>query len=282
MIKDDKIPQIDSPEHWAVGKDIYPELLRLYTHYPVKLKCEVVALCLKGTVEAQINLNKINAAGNDLVWIPAGSIIQMDSISQDIEIYYLAFSEKFINTVSSQNVHYIDDQSLANKSIECREDVVKALSLYFETLISVSQCQDKAGREAFANNVYSDIKLALKRFTVKKIEEGKVSREQKICRDFYRLVMNNYTKTRNIEWYAEQLGFSHTHLSSVVKRATGKTCSELIANMVINDTKSRLKLTNQTIQQIADDLNFADMSFFCKYFKRYTGMTPMQWRNHQD
>ncbi|WP_347915505.1 helix-turn-helix domain-containing protein, partial [Bacteroides fragilis] len=48
--------------------------------------------------------------------------------------------------------------------------------------------------------------------------------------------------------------------------------------LVITDAEAKLKSTDFTIQEIAYSLNFPDISFFGKYFKRYTGMSPKQYR----
>ena len=53
----------------------------------------------------------------------------------------------------------------------------------------------------------------------------------------------------------------------------------IISGMVIMNAKSQLKLTGLSVQAISDSLNFADISFFGKYFKRYTGMSPLEYRN---
>ena len=49
--------------------------------------------------------------------------------------------------------------------------------------------------------------------------------------------------------------------------------------MVIMDAKAQLKSTNLPIYQIADSLNFNNVSFFGKYFKRYVGVSPQEYRN---
>ena len=94
------------------------------------------------------------------------------------------------------------------------------------------------------------------------------------------LVTQNYSQTRNVSWYAQKLGITHAHLCAVVKHITGKTCADVIASMVIMDAKSQLKSTSLTIQAISDSLNFANISFFGKYFKRYVGMSPLEYRKN--
>ena len=63
-------------------------------------------------------------------------------------------------------------------------------------------------------------------------------------------------------------------------KITGKTVTDIIAKLVITDAEAKLKSTDLTIQEIAYSLNFPDISFFGKYFKRYTGMSPKQYREN--
>ena len=69
------------------------------------------------------------------------------------------------------------------------------------------------------------------------------------------------------------------HLSTTIKETTGRTCTEIISAMVIMDAKNQLRSTDIPIYQIADSLNFSNVSFFGKYFKRYVGMGPQEYRN---
>ena len=92
--------------------------------------------------------------------------------------------------------------------------------------------------------------------------------------------MQNYNHTRNVAWYAKKLKISNIHLCTTVKKVTGNTCAEIIAHMVIMDAKSQLKSTHLSIQEISNSLNFANTSFFGKYFKRYVGMSPLTYRNN--
>lgn len=75
------------------------------------------------------------------------------------------------------------------------------------------------------------------------------------------------------------MGITPAHLSNTVKNMTGKTVMDFISEVVIVDAKAQLKSTNLPIREIAYSLNFPNVSFFGKYFKRLTGMTPQQYRN---
>ncbi|MEG1685562.1 MAG: helix-turn-helix domain-containing protein, partial [Bacteroides sp.] len=51
------------------------------------------------------------------------------------------------------------------------------------------------------------------------------------------------------------------------------------SEIVITDAKAQLKSTNLPVNQISDSLNFANVSFFGKYFKRYVGLSPQKYRD---
>lgn len=104
------------------------------------------------------------------------------------------------------------------------------------------------------------------------------TRKEEIMAKFIIEVGEHFRAERQVNFYAERLCISSKHLSSVVKNVSGMTAGEWIDNYVIMEAKVLLKTTDRTIQQIADDLNFKNQSFFGKYFKHLTGMTPTRYR----
>ena len=137
-------------------------------------------------------------------------------------------------------------------------------------------------RTEVAPNLYADIHKGISILYKAKSgdKEVSVTKGEQLCRNFTQLVLQNYNRTRNVAWYAEKLGITHAYLCATVKQVMGKTCGDIISSMVVMDAKSQLKSTHLSIQDIADSLNFANMSFFGKYFKRYVGMSPLEYRNN--
>ena len=101
----------------------------------------------------------------------------------------------------------------------------------------------------------------------------------KYAANWVQLVIENYTRERRAQFYADKLGISLQHLSTTVRQVTGRNVLDIIAHVVIVDVKAKLKSTNMTIQEIAYSLNFPSASFFGKYFKRHMGMSPLEYRN---
>jgi AraC-like DNA-binding protein len=68
------------------------------------------------------------------------------------------------------------------------------------------------------------------------------------------------------------------YFSKKVREASGKSVSQWIDEMVIMEAKAMLKSSNLTVLQISEKLNFPNASFFGSYFKKRTGISPIQYR----
>jgi AraC-like DNA-binding protein len=64
----------------------------------------------------------------------------------------------------------------------------------------------------------------------------------------------------------------------VIKENSNMPAAAWIDNSVVLEARAMLKSTNMTIQQISDELNFPSQSFFGKFFKRVTGMSPKAYQ----
>jgi AraC family transcriptional activator of pobA len=96
---------------------------------------------------------------------------------------------------------------------------------------------------------------------------------------FQKLVGARFLTTRTVAGYAALLTVSPNHLNKVVKEVTGKTASDSISEMLVQEAKSLLRYTDSSIAEIAYKLDFSDPASFNRFFKAGTGETPLAWRN---
>jgi AraC-like DNA-binding protein len=106
-----------------------------------------------------------------------------------------------------------------------------------------------------------------------------MSKQGRMSEQFLYLVQENFREHRFLDFYAKKLEITAKHLSRTVKNQTGYTAVEWIERYVILEAKVLLKSSNLNIQQISDELNFPSQSFFGKYFKKLTGLSPKEYRN---
>lgn len=279
---DNTIPKFDLPENWLAGTDISKELLGLYKNYPVRLKCEIMALCMEGEIEASVNLNHITVNKNDIITLMPGSIFQINDLNGDLKIYFVGFSSKYVENNDKAKI-LLDAiySTLGKPKISLSDKGAMMTEKYFKLLIDIYEMSDEKLKQEIADNIFADTHKGISLIYKKKTDNENItsSKSEQLCKAFTQLVMQHYKDNRNVAWYAEKLGITHAHLCSIIKQSTGKTCADIISSMVIMDAKSQLKSTHQSIQVISDSLNFANMSFFGKYFKRHVGMSPLEYRN---
>ncbi|MDG9705019.1 AraC family transcriptional regulator [Streptomyces sp. DH37] len=81
---------------------------------------------------------------------------------------------------------------------------------------------------------------------------------------------------------AARLGVSVGHLNEVVKRATGRTPGQLVRRARVLEAKRLLAGTGMTVGQVARRTGFADPAYFCRFFRRETGVSPGAFRRGAD
>lgn len=96
---------------------------------------------------------------------------------------------------------------------------------------------------------------------------------------FLEIITYKRIKPRNVGWYAKQLCVTSKYLSVVCKTQSGKTALELINEFVFADIRNQLKNSDKSIKEIVHYLDFPSISFFGKYVKARTGMSPTKYRN---
>jgi len=80
-------------------------------------------------------------------------------------------------------------------------------------------------------------------------------------------------------FYADQLHITPHHLNLICKEITSKTATAFIRASFFLEPKRLLTFTNNTISEIADELNFFDGSYFAKIFKKETGESPINFKH---
>ena len=110
-------------------------------------------------------------------------------------------------------------------------------------------------------------------------DEVKSYRVRELFNRFMMLLEKDYKISRDVNYYAEKMNISSKYLTNIVSQVTGHTPKTIIDQYVILQLKLHLKRSTQSIKEMAWEFHFADVSFFCRYFKKHTGLTPQQIRS---
>lgn len=273
------LPQLDLPLDFIVADNITEDILNFYKQ-TCRLKAGIFVICVEGSIDASINLTDYTIQKNDLITLMPGSIIQFRGETEKVRLSFIGFSSKFMSCVNMiQSTLSFLPGIFEHPVISLEEDSADFFSDYFSLLTRVQGKGVALNPEVVKHILLSILYGISSLYTTQSWPKRAASRSEEISKKFIQLVMENYTTHRHTSFYASQLSISSQHLCMIIKQRTGRSVSDIIADMVIMDAKSQLKSTDFTIQEISYGLNFPNVSFFGKYFKRYVGISPQKYRN---
>ncbi len=82
----------------------------------------------------------------------------------------------------------------------------------------------------------------------------------------------------SLKQIADNAGLSETYFSALFKKETGETVSEFIQKSRVREAQSMIQYSEYSLLEIGQYLGFCSQSHFSKTFRKYTGMTPGQYR----
>ncbi|HDR4902690.1 TPA: helix-turn-helix domain-containing protein [Bacillus cereus] len=141
-------------------------------------------------------------------------------------------------------------------------------SLYIQTL---EQLDNMYSVNRLIEDALCTFADRVKEFNTRKYSSTIVS-----CLDY--LSQNIYNEI-SLNKLSQKLGINPSYLSNLFKKEVGISLSEYVQNERIEEAKKLLTLTTYSLSEICTWLNFNDQSYFTKVFKKFTGITPRQYRN---
>lgn len=240
-----------------------------------------IILCTGGCKELQINFADYTLTPGSLAFIYPNSMWRPLATSSDFEAHYFSIqgtSAKEWNAfIDLDTVFSLSSYIAKHPHTQLSLDETQVMTQYLNLLKSRYEANAQAIIIRF---ILSAFTLELNRiFTAReKSDRSKISRQEDILWKFLTLLKQYHKEERTVNFYADKMCISPKHLSSVIKQMSHKTAHEIIADFVTMTAKRLLKTTTMSIQEISDELNFANQSFFGKFFKQNTGQSPSAYR----
>ena len=249
--------------------------------------CRVVMLVFSGRLDVEINGKPVTMERCDFLDILEGTSFGILDYSQDLDFYCIPMSREFIMEVMENIVAGPKDyfsMMLANPVLRLSANATSKLFKQIRIIDDVLSEMDHNYRTEMVRTHFKGFVLELANLLMKEkhltaLQGHTVVKKDTLMANFMELVWKHFRERRNISFYADKMHLSPQHLSTTIKKTTGRTLTDIISAFVIKDAQAKLRSTELTIQEIAYSLNFPDISFFGKYFKRYTGVSPKQYRN---
>ncbi len=229
------------------------------------------------------NISEYELTENRLITVLPNSYIHVTYQSPDCRLYLLAFDQRLMNrtyifSALMRHLHFIIDSPL----LELDSEMSAIIRDYVVLLIRLNRTRGIDQNNEIVTSILHFLLSGLgSYYRIDDIKLSNTNRSTEIVKRLVQHIVKHYARHRSPAYYAELLDISPQHLSTVVARVTGHRVIDIIAQMLIVDAQTKLRCTEMTIHEIATSLNFADISLFGKYFKRYTGVSPRQYREQE-
>ncbi|MBD2753886.1 helix-turn-helix domain-containing protein [Spirosoma validum] len=118
----------------------------------------------------------------------------------------------------------------------------------------------------------------LSRLYTEQYKEIEASADKLLLKQFQAKIDEHVQQVHEVSEYASMLNLSAGHLSEVVKNQSGKPAIKHIHERLVLEARRLLFHTHHSLKEIAFELGFSDASYFSRFFKRETGITPADYR----
>ena len=241
----------------------------LQTGQPYRVDDGRVMRVLSGHAHSTINMEPHDLQTGMLLVVPADSIFEIEKMDEEFDIQTFSYRDLPKEALFKEctTFHLDDDDRLL---------IDEYFHLLWHTVnrrpLSLSSVR------ALQTALLSELHLIFnKESAIRKCRP--ISRKEDIFHRFTILVNEHATREHTIAFYADRLCLTPNHLGAVIREVSGQTVMQWIHRSVIQQAKLQLKYSDLPVWQIAELLNFSNPSFFSKFFKRETGMTPAEYRN---
>ncbi|MBR0274103.1 MAG: AraC family transcriptional regulator [Bacteroidaceae bacterium] len=233
----------------------------------------------RGEIHASINLVERHLTAGTLVFLGPGSILSPISFSDEIEIFGLALFADFPMPFAAGQMPLAFNGQVRDFQIQAGEDDVMTAQQIIDTVWHTIRQKDY--NRQTVTSLVGALMHHYDGLYRRQLEsrQASQSREQTIFDRFIYLVNQHATREHQIGFYADKMCLTQRYLGTVIRQASGTTAKEWIDRALVEHVKIELKHTDKPIAQISDEMNFPSASFFSKYFKRETGLTPGDYRD---
>lgn len=253
---------------------------------PLRFRNLVLVFCESGELDFELNYTSYTLKENGFLIITPFDILTFESFSSNYSSTVLVLpSEAFspvLKDINLLNFKYIKQSPIINLQNEY-------LALYKQILSTLWQMKELVGEDEFdkiAGLQMSSLSVVQQDYYNKYIANKEVGyeyipRKKELFRNFINRLVESHQVSREVLFYANELGVSSGYLNEVCNEVSGHSAKAIIDSAVTARLKYELSYTTKSIQELSDAYNFPSQSYFTRYYKRMTGLTPSEFRKER-
>ena len=239
-------------------------------------------VCTEGEAELNINFKPHKVKKGTMVINSSRNVIQIVNSSPDYRGSVIIVSEAFTRKT------IIDLREIAtellqihlNPCINMQPIAYETFNKYYELIEFIIESNNSVSTNDSLRSLIVSLVYNLKDlfFEHNKIYNAENSRYHKIFNDFILLLSSSCVNEKRVAYYADKFHLTPKYFSAIIKQVSGQSASKWIDEYLLLEAQILLRTSTLSIQEIANRLEFANASFFSKYFKQHLNITPGQYR----
>jgi len=254
----------------------------------------IIMICTAGAAQFEYNGQTVQLNENDLFLCMVRSVVEKFMSTPDFNCRQIWFSRGEL-----WNMNMYVKNSLAdvlplkqNPKVSLSDADVNLFDSYFQQLCHHMRNSSRLLYPEIVRSIVGTLLLevlSVLRQELNKLDDKNTTinsglHGKKLAERFLQLVEQSDGRIRRVDEFAQMLNVTPKYLSKLLMDTMKIRPSDMVAFYTLQAIENRLRYTDMTMQQISDDLHFANASFFGKYFKEHAGMTPLEFRTkyHQD
>ncbi|WP_294332712.1 helix-turn-helix domain-containing protein [uncultured Chryseobacterium sp.] len=237
-----------------------------------------------GTIKLKQHFRDLELSANMFMVTDPQTVYEMISVSDDFQSRMVSYKREFISALSLKfnrliTYRYFRQQMNIGVPFEPAEMEVVWKSVNFLKYILESETEITYKKE-IVEHLFSVFCYQMAGIISKEDSNSmsQMSRQEEIVFIFLNDLAKYHQNERGLEFYAQRQSMTTRHLSAVVKDITGKSASQVIALIVMNEAKVLLNSSNKPVSEISSILGFSDQYSFSHFFKKHLGESPSDYR----
>jgi len=232
-----------------------------------------------GTGEHEIDFIKYEVDNYSVFFVRPGQVHQLE-LEKGTTGFILQFTFDFYTPRESSTSFIL--RKVSNKS-HCQLSIERFKNIQLILQIIFQEFNQKQAR--YKDVVKASLDIIFIELMRQSNNPNKVTNEAKLylqdrLEELQDLLEKNIQTKKQVKDYAEMLNITSYQLNSITKTLLQKTGSELINDHIILEAKRMLIGTTNQVNQVADMLGYNDPSYFIRFFKKQTGLTPEAFRQN--
>ncbi len=232
-----------------------------------------------GKATLSIDFRNITIKAGEAVIISVNQVYSMDILSE-YQGKMILFTDSFFNRTKQDSLCLYSSNIMNPVRLN---QVIRYSPQYMESLLFLLELELESASDIFQSDIVqrflSALLLESERIVTSNKTENIHINENNIARTFLNEVEKHFKTNRKVEFYIDKLAVYEKTLTKEVKALSGKTPKQYIDTRIILETKRLLAYSTLSIKEIGFELGWDEATNFNKFFKKHTGITPLDFRD---